>query len=70
MLFLTSEEFIKGFPFGDVVKDVKTIELKVTSYNEPVCLLTEKSGKRYIIYPYALYRFYDEPNITHDFVGE
>lgn len=70
VLFLTPEDVIKGFPFRDVVKDVKTIELKVTSYNEPVWLLTEKSGKSCIIYPCALHRFYDEPNITHDFVGE
>ena len=70
VLFLTPENIIKGFPFRDVVKDVKNIELKVTSYNEPVWLLTERSGKSCIIYPCALHRFYDEPNITHDFVGE
>lgn len=70
ILFLTPDDVLNAFPFREIVKGVKNIELKITSYNEPVWLLTQNSGKEYIIYPCALHRFYDEPNITHDFAGE
>ena len=49
---------------------MKSIELKVTSYDEPVWLLTQKNGRQYVIYPCALHRFCDKLNVTHDFAGE
>ena len=50
MLFLTGDDVIDAFPFREVVNHAKNIELKVTSYNEPVWLLTQKNGKEYVIY--------------------
>lgn len=67
VLFLTGDDVIDAFPFREVVNHAKNIELKVTSYNEPVWLLTQKNGKEYVIYPFALHRFYDELDITHKF---
>ena len=70
ILFLTPDDIINNFPFKEVINGVKDIKLKITDYNEPVWLLTQKAGKKYIIYPCALHRFYDELNVTHLFPGE
>lgn len=70
VLFLTPDDVMNGFPFREIVKQVKNIELKVTSYNEPVWLLTQNTGKKYVIYPCSLHRFCDELNVSHDFDGE
>ncbi len=70
LLFLTPTDILNNFPFKEVIKGVKNIELKITSYDEPIWLLTQKTGKKYIIYPCALHRFYDELNVTHLFPGE
>lgn len=70
VLFLTPEDVINAFPFKDIVRNVKSIELKVTSYDEPVWLLTQKNGRQYVIYPCALHRFCDKLNVTHYFDGE
>ena len=67
VLFLTPQDILDGFPFRQIVKEVKNIELKVTSYDDPVWLLTQNTGKEYIIYPCSLHRFCDELNITHNF---
>ncbi len=70
VLFLTPKDIINNFPCKDVINRVKNIELKITSYDEPIWLLTQKTGKKYVIYPCALHRFYDVLNITHIFPGE
>ena len=70
VLFLTPNDIMNNFPFKEIINGVKNIELKITSYDEPIWLLTQKTGKKYIIYPCALHRFYDELNITHIFPGE
>ena len=70
VLFLTPDDVMNAFPFRDIVKNVKSIELKVTSYNEPVWLLTQNNGRQYVIYPCALHRFCDKLNVTHYFDGE
>ena len=67
VLFLTTDDVLDAFPFREVVCNTKTIELKVTDYNEPVWLLTHKNGKQYVVYPFALHRFYDELDKTHIF---
>ena len=70
ILFLTPQDIINAFPFKDIVKDVKNIELKVTSYDEPVWVLTQNNGQEFVIYPCALNLFCDELNVSHDFGGD
>lgn len=70
VLFLTPNDIMNNFPFKEIIDEVKDIKLKITSYDEPIWLLTQKTGKKYIIYPCALHRFYDELNVTHIFPGE
>ena len=70
VLFLTDSDVTDAFPFRDIVSDLKNIELKVTRYGEPVWLVTKNRKKRYVIYPLALHRFVDEPDVTHNFDGE
>lgn len=70
VLFLTPNDIMNNFPFKEVINGVKNIELKITSYDEPIWLLTQKTGKKYVIYPCALHRFYDEFNVTHFFPGK
>lgn len=70
VLFLTPNDIMNNFSFKEIINGVKNIELKITSYDEPIWLLTQKNGKKYIIYPCALHRFYDELNVTHIFPGE
>ena len=67
VLFLTADDVLDAFPFREVISKTKNIELKVTEYNEPVWLLTHGNGKQYVVYPFALHRFYDEPDVTHRF---
>lgn len=60
VLFLTCQDIMNAFPFKEIISQVKSIELKVTNYNEVVWLLTQQTGKKYVIYPFILHRFYDE----------
>ena len=68
VLFLRAKEVINGFPFRDIVNGVESVELKVTSDDEPVWLLTKNTGEQFVIYPCALHRFCDELKVDgHDF---
>ena len=67
VLFLTASDVVDAFPFRELVNHIEKIELKVTEYGEPVWLLTQLTGKKHVVYPFSLHRFYDELNNSRIF---
>lgn len=67
VLFLAADDVMAAFPFRNFIKQVKNIELKVTSYNEPIWVLSLGKGVKYVVYPFVLHRFCDDLNGNHDF---
>jgi hypothetical protein len=67
VLFLTADDVLDAFPFRELVNHVEKIELKVTKNGGPLWLLTQPSGKKHVVYPFALHRFYDELDDSNDF---